>query len=552
MVFLGMEAFEDIRLAKDIIQALLKAKKTVRMYPENNPIYKKTIDDAFLKFADLFNYRDELDLKLKQNEIFFNAEQVYFNPEKDDNLALFFFKDGLRELTFKKGLTPDELEDFLKIIAQDFDREAVDDDIVTLMWEKDFQNIKYMADEAFLMEDEDYETKAVNEIKRKAPETDEVLKAYASAFEAEDVRDIAIINLTDKDLHLLVKEMEKDLLDKSGKIYEILFEMLFQAESAAEYEDVHRLLKEVFIYCLKHRDLKIVVDIMKKTRELAESPSTPENIRKQMNLLLSSVNSEESIRSAGEIFDSDAELDETLVNEYIEFLDRNAIVPLMAILGELESIHGRKIVINILIHLGKKDIQTIAKGLQDHRWYVVRNIIYILRHIGDKKAVEYLLNTAKHTDERVRKEAIKALGELKSPLALQTLRDCLNDADISIGKSAARALGSIGSETAKRIILEKVSTKDFQDRGFDEKKDFYEVLSRWNDAELVDFMTKTLKKKSLFRRAKLDEEKTCAAYCLGLIGNKDSLPALSKLKDAKNKLLREYVSVAIKKIEYGR
>jgi len=547
-----METFEDIRLARDIIQALLKAKKTIRMYPENNPIYKKTVDDAFLKFADLFNYRDELDLKLKQNEIFFNAEQVYFNPEKDDNLALFFFKDGLRELTFKKGLTPDELEDFLKIIAQDFDREAVDDDIVTLMWEKDFQNIKYMADEAFLMEDEDYETKAVNEIKHKSPETDEVLNAYASAFEAEDVRDIAIINLTDKDLHLLVKEMEKDLLDKSGKIYEILFEMLFQAESAAEYEDIHRLLKEVFIYCLKHRDLKIVVDIMKKTRELAESPSTPENIRKQMNLLLSSVNSEESIRSAGEIFDSDAELDETLLTEYLEFLDRNAIVPLMAILGELESIHGRKIVINILIHLGKKDIQTIAKGLQDHRWYVVRNIIYVLRHIGDKKAVEYLLNTAKHTDERVRKEAIKALGELKSPLALQTLRDCLNDADISIGKSAARALGSIGSETAKRIILEKVSTKDFQDRGFDEKKDFYEVLSRWNDAELVDFMTKTLKKKSLFRRAKLDEERTCAAYCLGLLGNKDSLPALSKLKDAKNKLLREYVSVAIKKIENGR
>ena len=547
-----MEAFEDIRLAKDIIQALLKAKKTIRMYPENNPIYKKTVDDAFSRFAELFNYLDELALKLKQNEIFFNTEQIYHNPEKEDNLALFFFKDGLRELTFKKGLTPLELEEFLKIIALDFDREAVDDDIVTLMWEKDFQNIKYVADEAFLMEDEDYETKAVNEIRSKAPETDEVLKAYASAFEAEDVRDIAIINLTDKDLQVLVKEMEKDLQDKAGKIYEILFEMLFQAESAAEYEDVHRLLKEVFIYCLKRKDLKIVVDIMKKTRELAESPSTPDSIRKQMNILLSSVNSEASIKSVGEIFDSDTDIDELLLNEYIGFLDRNAIVPLMAILGDLESIHGRKVVINVLIQLGKKDIQTIARGLQDPRWYVVRNIIYILRNIGDKKAVEYLLNTAKHTDERVRKEAIKALGELKSPLALQTLRDCLNDAELSIRKSAARALGSIGSESAKRLILERVSAKDFQARGFDEKKDFYEVLAHWNDAEIVEFMAKILKKKSLFRKAKLDEEKTCAAYCLGLVGNKDSLPALYKLKEVKNKLLREYVSVAIKKIEYGR
>ncbi len=547
-----METFEDIRLAKDVVQALLKAKKTIRMYPENNPIYKKTIDDTFSRFAEFFNYQDDLVLKLKQNEMFYNAEQVYLNPEKEDNLALFFFKDGLRELTFKKGLTPSEIEDFLKIIALDFDREAVDDDIVTLMWEKDFQNIKYVADEAFLMEDEDYETTAVDQIKQKAPQTDEVLKAYASAFEAEDVRDIAIINLTDKDLQLLVKEMEKDLLDKSGKIYEILFEMLFQAESAVEFEDVHRMLREVFVYCLQRRDLKIVVDIMKKTKDLAESPSTPENIRAQMNILLSSVNSEESIKSVGAIFDSDADIDEALLGEYTGFLDRNAVVPLMTILGELESIHGRKVVINILINVGKKDIQTIAKGLQDPRWYVVRNIIYILRHIGDKKAVEYLLNTAKHTDERVRKEGIKALGELKSPLALQTLRDCLNDGELSIRKSAARALGSLGSESAKRVLLEKVATKDFQDRGFDEKKDFFEVLTHWNDAEVVAFMGKILKKKSLFRRAKLDEERACAAYCLGLMGNKDSLPALYKLKDAKNRLLREYVNVSIKKIEYGR
>ena len=547
-----MEAFEDIRLAKDVVQVLLKAKKTIRMYPENNPIYKKTLDDAFSKFAELFNYMDELPLKLKQNEIFFNTEQIYHNPEKEDNLALFFFKDGLRELTFKKGLTSSELEEFLKIIALDFDREAVDDDIVTLMWEKDFQNITYVADEAFLLEDEDYETDAVNQIKSKAPETDEVLKAYASAFEGEDVRDIAIINLTDKDLQLLVKEMEKDLQDKAGKIYEILFEMLFQAESAAEYEDVHHLLREVFTYCLKRKDLKIAVDIMKKTRELADSPSTPDHIRKQMNILLSSVNSEESIKIVGEIFDADANIDELLLDEYIGFLDRNAIGPLITILGDLESIHGRKVVINFLIQLGKKDIQTIARGLQDPRWYVVRNIIYILRNIGDKKAVEYLLNTARHNDERVRKEAIKALGELKSPLALQTLRDCLNDAELSIRKSAARALGLIGSESAKRLILEKVSAKDFAARGFDEKKDFFEVLANWNDAEIVEFMTKILKKRALFRRAKLDEERACAAYCLGLVGNKDSLPALYKLTEVKNKLLREYVSVAIKKIEYGR
>ncbi len=547
-----METSEDLKTAKDVMQALLKAKKTVRMYPENNPVYRKTIEDALAKFAELFNYRDDFDLKIKQNEILFDTEPIYVNPEKDDNIALFFFKDGLREISFKKGLAQSELEDFLKIIALDFDREAVDDDIVTLLWEKDFQNIKYVADEAFLMEDEDYEKQAVTEIKNRAAGPDEILKAYAAAFDSEDVTDIAIINLSDKDLHLLVKEIEKDSQDKTGKIYDILFEMLFQAESAPEYEDVNHLLREVFLYCIRHGDMKTVVDVMKKIKGLTEDPATSDIIKNRLKPLLSMINSEDAIKSMREILDSDIELDKTMLNEYMEFLDRHAIIPFMSILGELEGIHGRKIVINILIHIGKMDIHAVAKGLQDDRWYVVRNIIYILRHIGDKKAVEYLLATAKHSDERVRKETIRALGELKSPLALQTLKDCLGDADVSIRKSAVKALGTIGSETAKRLVLERVSGKDFRDSDFDEKKEFYEVLSRWNDADITDFMARTLRKRSLFRKAKRDEDRACAAYCLGLIGSRDSLPLLHKLKDSKNRLLREHVNAAIKKIEYAR
>ncbi|HXX80079.1 MAG TPA: HEAT repeat domain-containing protein [Thermodesulfovibrionales bacterium] len=550
MLFFDMEVSEDIKAAKDVIQAFLKAKKTVRMYPENNPIYRKTLDDTFSRLSDLFSYRDEFNLKIKQNEIFFEAEQIYANTEKDDNLALFFFKDGLRELTFTRGLSLPEMEEFLKIISLDFDREAVDDDIVTLLWEKDFRNIKYVADDAFLVEDEDFERAEINQVKGKASGPDEILKAYAAAFESEDVKGISIVNLTDKDLQVLVKEMEKDTQDKTGKIYQILLEMLLQAESAPEYEDVLGLLRNVFSYSLKQRDLRTAVDIMQQTKTIAESLAFSDTVKRQMNLLLASVNSEESVKSLGEIFDSDAALDEQVVSEYMGFLNRISIPSFISLLGELESIHGRKIVITILIHLGKHDIQAVAKGLQDNRWFVVRNIIYVLRHIGDKKAVEYLLATAKHADERVKKEAIKTLGDLKNPLALQTLRDCLDDAEPSIRKIAVKALGSIGSETAKRIILERLSEKEFRGKDFDEKRDFYEILARWNHADVVDFLIGTLKKRALFGKAKVDENRACAAYCLGLMGNKDSLPVLSRLRESKNKLLRESVNTAIRKIEH--
>ena len=90
-----MEKSEENREAKEILQTLIKAKKNIRMYPENNPIYVKTLDDAISRFTDYLDYHDDFKLQIKQNGIYHESEEIYFSAEKEDNLALFFFKDGL-------------------------------------------------------------------------------------------------------------------------------------------------------------------------------------------------------------------------------------------------------------------------------------------------------------------------------------------------------------------------------------------------------------------------------------------------------------------------
>jgi hypothetical protein len=99
-----MEINEEIKAAKDVIQAILKSKKILRMYPANNPIYIKTLEDTYNKFKDFFYINDELQLKIKQNEIFFGSEQVYSSSEKEDNLALFFLRTVFVKLPSGKAL----------------------------------------------------------------------------------------------------------------------------------------------------------------------------------------------------------------------------------------------------------------------------------------------------------------------------------------------------------------------------------------------------------------------------------------------------------------
>lgn len=548
-----METSEEIKAAKDIIQGFLKSKKILRMYPSNNPIYIKTLEDCFSRFKDFFHYKDELILKIRQNDIYCDSEQVYNNPEKEDNLALFFFKDGLREVTFKKGVSSEEIEEFLKIISLDFDREVIDDDIVTLFWERDFQNIQYVVDESFLADEEDYETKAVIEAKEKVSEPDNLLKAYEDAIREEDeARDVSIVPLTDKDLQLLFKELEKDSQDKTGKLINILLEMFYMAETKEDYSDIVLFLMNTIEFSIRHGDIQIVTNLLARFKQIIDSKNVDETVKINVRRIMFFCGSAQIINLIGETLDSGQDIEEKPFENFVKFLDNNAIKPFMRILGELKSIHARKIAIDALIFLGPKDIIALSKGLNDSRWYVVRNIIYILRKIGDKRAVDYLLKTVKHGDIRVKKEVIRALGELGGAGVLMPLRDCLDDPDIQVRSASLKALGNIVSEAAKRIIMDKIADKHFKDKDFDEKKEYFEVLSRWKDREVNDFLIRIIKKRIFWGKSKKYENKAGAAYCFGLIGNEDALLILNKCRGSNNKLLREFSYTAIKRIEYGK
>ena len=549
-----MELSEEIKEARDILQNIVKAKKTFRMYPHNNPIYMKTLEESYTKFRHYFDYKDSLSLKIKQNSIYYDSEQIYFNQEKEDNLALFFFKDGLRELTFKKGMLLEELEEFLKITAMDFDRDAVNDDIVILLWERDFQNIQYVVDESILVDidEEDYATSAEEKMQEKVTDVNDLMKAYSDGFMEDEVKSISIVPLADKDLQMLVKELEKDATDKAGKLVTILFEIIYQADMKSDIEETVTFLNDAVRYSMTHGDIQTVLHVMKNAKQTMDDPSFLDDEKKYLKLMPLYLGNEEIVGLLAEVLDSGIDIDVKIFEELIDFFDKNAIDPLVKYLGELKTIRARKYVIDALTIVGKKDIQALSRGLNDQRWYVVRNIIYILRKIGDKRAIEYLLKTIRHGDVRVRKEVIKALGELGGREVIQTLRECLDDPDMHVRASAAKAFAAIGSEASKKIILDKIARKEFREKDFDEKREFFEVLSQWKDTDVYVFLVKILKTRSFFNRAKLLESKAGAAYCLGLIGNKDALPLLHKIKDSSNKLLKDFSYTAIRKLEYGQ
>lgn len=544
------ELSEDVRLAKDIVEGIRKGKKMLKMYPQNNPIYIKTFEGIYSKFENFFELYNEISLQIHHNEISFNNEQIYYSQGKENNLALFFFKDGIREITFLKGFTREECEDFIKILNTDFENIALDDDVVTLFWEQDFEYIKYVVDEDALSDEEEEEgNRMTEEIKNKLHSDDDLLRAYHDGLKGPEQKVDSLVPISEDDFKHIVKEIEKgETYSDIERVTTILFELLYQTRERRFFAETVGFIENVITYCIKNGDFKNTTYIINSIKSIIKAGDAADEKIKTIKKILVSINSKTSINGISRIIDSDATIEEGDFKAYVKHLDKTSIPHFMKLIGQLQSIKGRRLIIEVLSIIGSLDIETIAKGLNDRQWYVVRNIISILGRIADVRAIEYLTKTLSHTDPRVRKETVKTMGGIGGPNILPHLKQALNDKDSSVRMPVIRILGNTRTTAAKKILLTELSKRSFQSKEFSEKKEFYGAIANWKDQDVKDFLLKKLRKKRFWNRAKNDETRACAAYAVGIVGYMEAIPFLEKTQNSRNKLLKTLSYTAIKQL----
>ena len=75
-------------------------------------------------------------------------------------------------------------------------------------------------------------------------------------------------------------------------------------------------------------------------------------------------------------------------------------------------------------------------------------------------AIDFLAELVNHSNDRVRWEAIKAMGEIKSPLAIPFFIDALEDEISSVRWLAAEGLISLENEGLKAVLESLIELKD--------------------------------------------------------------------------------------------
>jgi len=153
----------------------------------------------------------------------------------------------------------------------------------------------------------------------------------------------------------------------------------------------------------------------------------------------------------GNIEEDDAERIRDLL---VRFALTAALPLLDRLLLEPEAAKRRSL-IRLLTTLGPAVAPEIISRLSHPKWYFARNLCIILGDIGDRQAVEGLLQATSHADHRVKREAILAIGKLAAPEAVPGLGKILVEENFFSSKKedqiridAASSLYRIGGTEA--------------------------------------------------------------------------------------------------------
>lgn len=144
------ELSEQFHEALGLIQGLVKTIKSYRIYALNNPILKKFVAEVHRKSIFYLRKHGSFRISIDEFKFIFDGEVIYENENMSESLPFLMHRHGLRELWFENGLTDKELTDFLRTFRS---YELVKDsheDLVTLLWDKEFPHIHFWATDDFL------------------------------------------------------------------------------------------------------------------------------------------------------------------------------------------------------------------------------------------------------------------------------------------------------------------------------------------------------------------------------------------------------------------
>ncbi len=554
------ELDDVVLLARDLTNTLIKTIKAFRLYPPENPSVIGFRDQVFRKFQQFLIKYHSFILKIEEYHLSFQDKIIYENTDLKTSIAFLLYKDGLRELRFMEGLEDWEIQGLIDIIRRSDNINQLEDDLVTLIWERDFIHISYVATDEFLEEVPVIIPENVDQFRKnlifeplahqvEADLREEDIEGEIDYYEIlsgkgekplPTITNRSLYFLTPDELEGLRKEVESEIAPTFVfNVIDILFEIMALENNHEPYQDAVNVLRKLLDALITLGEFQKASDLLTRVNIILNTYDLQDWQIKTIEQLIEDAGESQRIERIGRILEKGERIRLEDISSYLLHLKPNSIQPLIQVLGELSNSKARRMLCDVICEIGKNSVELIAPFMDDRRWYLVRNITYILGRIGKESSLPAIQKAFNHKEARVRREAVQAVGLLSGPKAFAQLIKALPDEDIRIRSMAALNLAKVGKGASVPHLLNVIQSKEFSKREPAEIKALFDAIGIAGSNDALPYLKKILEQKGWFGGGGREEIRQGAANALTMIGTPEAKSILEVGKNSKDESTRQ-------------
>jgi hypothetical protein len=187
------------------------------------------------------------------------------------------------------------------------------------------------------------------------------------------------------------------------------------------------------------------------------------------------------------------------IASFIHLVGKPFVEPLLDRLTEEENRIVRRYCLDRLLKLAEPARESVLARLKDSRWYVVRNLLIILRHSRDPDLAAHLRLVVSHPHPKVRQIVIEMLLQLRDPEGDRLLLEYLSSADGMVRLQAIQLAEKSAHPGVVALLLGIVLRKGFSPASVTEKKAAIRALAEIGDPRTIPFLEKILSRWVFFR-----------------------------------------------------
>lgn len=328
-------------------------------------------------------------------------------------------------------------------------------------------------------------------------------------------------------LHEELPSLEEGAVER--RTSEIILQLVITDPEGEDIEALIRNLSDMCGYFLELGDYGQVLRILSQ----AASPQVPQ----QLSLALRDAFSRREF------------LDEILsglttwgkpkyeqVGLLIQVVGKPFIDPLIDRLAEEETMSLRRFMMDRVLAFGEAARPALVERLSDSRWYVLRNIIVMLRSLAPGQEIDRLRPLLRHANAKVRQEALKSLLLGGDPIAQRQVMRDLDSNDRETQLAAVNLVDRSSPPEMADKLVQLLTSGGYTPVEYELKAACVQALAETGRPEVVPELSKLLGARSLLAYKTLNRLKLDIVRSLDRYPHQATLPLLERLAKGSDEL----------------